>query len=201
MIQARVWLTILCASVAAAACGGEGDGGNDNENNANAGSGSQNTGNAGSGNQNTGSGGSGASSSNGGTQSNGATGGFGTTGSQTGLTPCGNFPDLDDKFCQPGQYCADQTFSDCQNGCLNDSNCASNQTCSKEAAANTGTCQNNAIEISCDDVCDRVLACDPVTPRNVCMQDCGGFNDECKTCLMDVNCNESSDCWEACGLL
>lgn len=159
------------------------------------GTGAQNTG--GTGTQNTG----GTTNPGGaGTNGTGATGGFGNTSSQTGLTPCGNFPDQQAKFCQAGQYCADMTFSECVNGCLNNANCASDQTCIKAAGENAGTCQNNPGNTSCEDVCDRVLACDPSTPRQFCAEQCVGFNEECKTCLVDVNCIEADTCWDACGI-
>lgn len=46
------------------------------------------------------------------------------------------------QWCQPGQYCADQTFSDCVNGCLSDVNCASNQYCEVDRRTGEGICLN-----------------------------------------------------------
>lgn len=63
---------------------------------------------------------------------------------RSGFTACGNF--MADRgtqnTCQPGQYCADDTFSTCSAGCLSDTNCASNQACVKDAGLQVGVCQN-----------------------------------------------------------
>ena len=45
--------------------------------------------------------------------------GFTTCGGEDGLTSC----------CQPGQYCEDALFGECELGCLSDANCAANQRC------------------------------------------------------------------------
>ena len=47
------------------------------------------------------------------------------------MTPCGNFPDFEPKSCQAGQYCSDEGFSECTNGCLSETNCTSSQVCVK----------------------------------------------------------------------
>ncbi len=64
----------------------------------------------------------------------------GTT--HTGITDCGNFPD-GPKQCQAGQYCSDEGFSECSNGCLSNNNCASDQTCQKPGSEDVGICENN----------------------------------------------------------
>ncbi len=59
-----------------------------------------------------------------------------------GYTACGDFP-TGPVECQPGQYCADATFSECVPGCTSDENCASSQTCEKAAGESVGDCQNS----------------------------------------------------------
>ncbi|WIG99190.1 hypothetical protein KGD87_08360 [Myxococcus sp. SDU36] len=59
---------------------------------------------------------------------------------QKGYTECGGF--MGDDPCQPGQYCADATFSECVPGCTSDVNCARNQECVKESGEQVGTCLN-----------------------------------------------------------
>ncbi len=58
-----------------------------------------------------------------------------------GYTSCGDFMS-DDVWCQPGQFCADSTFSDCDIGCLSDVNCASNQVCVITDPREPGYCEN-----------------------------------------------------------
>ena len=56
-----------------------------------------------------------------------------------GFTPCGDFPSgpVDS---QPGQYCADATFSECVPGCTSAVNCAEGQRCVKPAGESVGDC-------------------------------------------------------------
>jgi len=58
-----------------------------------------------------------------------------------GFTACGDFP-AGPVTCQPGQYCEDAIFSNCEPGCLSNLNCAADQTCIKDSGENIGTCQN-----------------------------------------------------------
>lgn len=60
-----------------------------------------------------------------------------------GFTDCGDFPDGPVE-CQPGQYCVDPTFSECQPGCTSDVNCADGQTCEKMGADPVGNCVNTS---------------------------------------------------------
>lgn len=66
---------------------------------------------------------------------------------QPGYTECGDF--IDDEPCQPGQFCVDSTFNECEPGCTSDVNCASNQVCVKEYGDQVGVCLNSCD--SCDD--------------------------------------------------
>ena len=63
---------------------------------------------------------------------------------RSGYTACGDFfaSNGAQNQCQPGQYCADDTFSKCAQGCLSDVNCAGNQVCSKDPGMQIGICQN-----------------------------------------------------------
>lgn len=75
--------------------------------------------------------------------------GDGCDPSQQGFVTCGD--SINQQTCQPGQYCADQTFGECGNGCLADVNCACNQTCSISAGETVGTCRNRAPAAVCGD--------------------------------------------------
>jgi len=171
----------------AAACGG-GEGGNDGE------GGADSTANATSAAA-TGGTTAGAGSTTGGTS--GTTGG-GTGGN--GITACGNFPDQQPKSCQAGQYCADEGFSECLNGCLSNVNCTSDQSCIKEAGQNVGTCQTVQGSVPCDTVCSKLKACAPATTDEMCDQFCAGTNDACKTCVANANCTDADACTAECGL-
>jgi hypothetical protein len=58
-----------------------------------------------------------------------------------GYTSCGDFAG-DDAVCQPGQFCADEMWSECEIGCLSDVNCASNQICILTRPREAGYCEN-----------------------------------------------------------
>ena len=60
-----------------------------------------------------------------------------------GYTSCGDFGG-DPVECQPGQYCYDVLYSECEPGCTSDVNCADSQTCIKAAGESVGDCQNTA---------------------------------------------------------
>lgn len=66
-----------------------------------------------------------------------------------GFTACGDFPSGPVE-CQPGQYCADATFSECVPGCTSDVNCADSQTCVKPAGQSVGDCRNSGPAPSAD---------------------------------------------------
>ncbi len=78
---------------------------------------------------------------NGGGNNGGDNGGGNDGGTPTGgTTECG--PEGGSVTCQAGQYCEDPRFAECQNGCLANSNCLSNQTCDLDDGS-PGTCKNN----------------------------------------------------------
>lgn len=58
-----------------------------------------------------------------------------------GFTNCG-YRYGEDTICQPGQFCEDPTFGDCDIGCLSDVNCASNQECVVTVPGEPGYCRN-----------------------------------------------------------
>lgn len=62
---------------------------------------------------------------------------------EQGYTECGDFfaDPGDHIYCQPGQYCVDPTFSECEAGCLSNENCAEDQRCVKGDGYDIGTCQ------------------------------------------------------------
>lgn len=109
--------------------------------------------------------------------------------------------------CAVGQYCQDPTLAICQNGCLTDSNCASNQTCQKTAGATTGACVNKVVEPptptgNCDAFCSKSMACNPSITAAQCEQVCAGLNDTCKSCIAGANCASLDDetaCQSECG--
>ena len=189
MRRSTVALAVLALlGLVTAGCGGDGGGGDGNQppNNNAAGTGSAN--NA----AGTNGGGSGI-----GSNAAGSTGGGNNTGN--GTTTCGDFPD-GPKSCQAGQYCLDQTFSRCESGCLSDMNCASNQTCQKATGETTGSCQNKPMSTECGPVCDRLLPCEQGITRDMCLQFCAGFNEQCKQCILGANCTAPETCQDLCDL-
>jgi len=60
-----------------------------------------------------------------------------------GFTPCGDFLAGwgESVICQPGQYCADETFSECELGCLSDYNCEDGKYCSGASNQGPGSCR------------------------------------------------------------
>lgn len=118
-----------------------------------------------------------------------------------GFTSCGG------STCQPGQYCRDDRFDDCNNGCLSDLNCTDNQFCDK-GNANTGVCQNkapnpmnnnnnNTDQIQrCKTACEDAQACGlfDVATTVECTAACG--------VLSDIQAKALADCVdnEGCGL-
>ena len=99
-----------------------------------------------------------------------------------GFTSCGGVT------CQPGQYCHDERFADCWNGCLSDLNCTDNQVCDK-ASSDEGVCQNvtppnnNNTNTVTDEIARCKAACSDA-------QACG---------LLDVA--TTVECTAACGVL
>lgn len=57
-----------------------------------------------------------------------------------GFLTCGSL--AAEHTCQPGQYCSDETFGTCSNGCLGDVNCGCNQECVIGSGESVGTCRN-----------------------------------------------------------
>jgi|SRR5690606_2576703 len=122
-----------------------------------------------------------------------------TTNPGTGTTECGQFA-----TCQAGQYCEDPILATCTNGCLNNDNCASDQTCVKNAGENVGTCQNNMTNMgaSAEEVCSKLMACEPTTTQAMCDQFYAGTNATCHDCVANENCpalNFDNACATECG--
>jgi len=127
-------------------------------------------------------------------------------GGGDGVTDC-TPPGLDEVLCQAGQYCADQVLGLCENGCLSNTNCASDQECIKEDGEDVGTCQNTdttttgAEGPTLEEFCDKALACDPSGTMAECEMIYNGTIAECHQCFVDSNCGDIVDgvCDEACG--
>ncbi len=100
-----------------------------------------------------------------------------------GFTTCGN------NTCQPGQYCFDQSFGQCVNGCTSDANCETGHVCQDISdVTGEGTCSEGASEGEGEEgegegggnaLDDCLAACDA-------FQDCGmqgsDYNDCLNTC-------------------
>jgi hypothetical protein len=116
-----------------------------------------------------------------------------------GVTSCGNFPDMIAKSCQAGQYCDDEGFSKCLNGCLSDTNCASNQTCEKASATKVGNCINKTTPTatSCTDLCKKAIGCKAQTTQPMCEAACLGLTEACKACVISKPCNAPDDACDA----
>jgi hypothetical protein len=115
-----------------------------------------------------------------------------------GVTPCGNFPDQVAKSCIAGQYCEDEIFSKCANGCLSDTNCTSEQTCAK-SATNVGSCQAKVAGKDCPAFVTKCKACEPTATDAKCQQLCDGVSTECVNCVKDANCTDTK-CNALCGM-
>lgn len=133
--------------------------------------------------------------------------GSGSGGDSEGTTPCGMFGD-EAVSCPPGQYCADSVLSMCENGCLSNENCASDQTCEKADGEDVGTCQNNDATTTGaegpteEEFCDKLLICDMSGTMEQCSIVYAGTNVECHQCIIDGNCGDINDgsCDAACGI-
>jgi len=131
------------------------------------------------------------------TSTGGDTGGMGD-----GVTDC-TPPGLETVVCQAGQYCADAVFGECQNGCLSNDNCTSEQVCEKAGGMNVGSCQNTGSDGPTEEeFCTKLLACDPSGTAEECSQAYAGTNEACHQCIVDANCGDILDgsCDEDCGL-
>lgn len=122
----------------------------------------------------------------------GEAGDDGGTGDREGYTECGNNPATGPQYCAAGQYCADPTFFDCQTGCIGEQNCTASQVCVKESGNDIGLCQEPAEEVSCEQVCEKLMACAGATQEQ-CDMFCAGANNECKECIVNANCGDSCD--------
>lgn len=137
------------------------------------------------------------------TTSGGGSGGSSTGGAEgDGVTDC-TPPALEKVVCQAGQYCADQVLGDCQNGCLSNDNCTSEQTCEKAAGEDVGSCQNTGPGgPSLDEVCMKLLTCDQSGTMDQCTTFYNATNEGCHQCIVDGNCGDINDgsCDSSCGL-
>lgn len=128
-----------------------------------------------------------------------------------GFTECGNYPDQMGKTCNPGQYCADEIFSDCSLGCLGDYNCESGSTCLKEPGDDVGSCDASSPPAdeadagapmgdalgACLNACSILTACGAIDVADgaQCTSDCNGL-------LSDGQRQAVADCvgaWDCSG--
>jgi hypothetical protein len=119
-----------------------------------------------------------------------------------GVTDC-TPPGLEKVVCQAGQYCADQVLAECENGCLSNDNCTSEQTCEKAEGEDVGTCQNmGSAGPTLDEFCMKLLTCDPSGTMDQCTTFYNGTNEGCHQCIMDGNCGDINDgsCDSSCGI-
>lgn len=139
-----------------------------------------------------------------GTESTSAsTGGTGETGTADGVTDC-TPPGLDEVVCQAGQYCADSVLGQCENGCLSNDNCTSEQVCDKADGENVGSCQNTEDTGSGpteEEFCDKLLTCDMTGTMEQCSLIYTGTNEGCHQCIIDGNCGDvnNGSCDADCG--
>lgn len=122
--------------------------------------------------------------------------GTGGTAPSNGITPCGNFPDQQPKSCIAGQYCEDEIFSKCSDGCLSDTNCTSAQMCVK-TGTNVGSCQAKPAGKDCAAYIAKCNACGG-TPQECSQQACDALSADCVACIVDSNCGQG--CESKCGL-
>lgn len=109
----------------------------------------------------------------------------------SGQTECGQLT------CQAGEYCSNGL---CENGCLANTNCASDQTCVKEGSANIGACKNKtnaATGPTLEQFCAKGDTCSAGLTAAECKQLFDGTSAACHTCVVDSNC--SANCDAECG--
>jgi hypothetical protein len=125
-----------------------------------------------------------------------------------GTTPCGTFG-TEEVTCQAGQYCADSVLSICENGCLNNNNCAGDQVCEKDSGENVGTCQNTTDPTTTGgdvpseaEFCEKLLSCDAMNEidMEICSAIYAGTSSACQICIMDNTCGDfnTGACDEPC---
>lgn len=107
-------------------------------------------------------------------------------GDGQGFTECGGVT------CQPGQYCVDSRFDDCQPGCTSDVNCAENQSCQDPDFFNVGVCRQAAVVT--DPTCGNG-ACESGEDTNSCPADCTSRP------VRDATCDGYAQHAQECGLL
>lgn len=144
------------------------------------------------------SGGSGGSGQGGTGQGGSGQGGSAGSSTSNGITPCGNFGGSA-KQCIAGQYCQDETLSICANGCLSDTNCTSDQLCSKEASQNIGSCQAKPAGKDCAAFILKCKTCQPNATDAQCQQLCDAVSTACVDCVKDANCTDNT-CDSVCGM-
>lgn len=92
---------------------------------------------------------------------------------QQGFLSCGPLTNK----CQPGQFCMDETFGTCANGCLADVNCSCDQKCQLAPGASIGSCTlvSGLTDLErCQDGCAKMLQCGLLTAA-----DSAGCNAKC----------------------
>ncbi|HVZ36678.1 MAG TPA: hypothetical protein VG963_29820, partial [Polyangiaceae bacterium] len=103
-------------------------------------------------------------------------------------TPCGV------QTCSAGQYCDNSL---CSNGCLSDDNCASNQSCDKQAGENVGTCQTHGTaDKDCPAYVRKCVACGG--DNDECQRQCDVANAECTSCVVSQSGCILSSCINLC---
>ena len=143
-----------------------------------------------------------SSTSSGTSSSSSSSSSGGSSSGGDGTTVC-SAPSLPEVICAAGQYCADQNFQDCQNGCLSNDNCAGDQTCIKAAGEDVGSCQNNTTTPTgptVEEFTTKCLACglDTVT-ADQCAQIYNAVSEACRTCIVASNCNDETACEADCN--
>jgi len=118
-----------------------------------------------------------------------------------GTTQCGM--DGISETCAAGQYCSEPRFAECSNGCLSNSNCSGDQTCSIPSGESVGACENNQTTPDGPTeqaFCEKLTACQ--VPDN-CSQAFAASSVECRECIVEENCTDILDfdgaCDSACG--
>jgi len=129
--------------------------------------------------------------------------GDGDGGDGDGITDCTPPGVTDPVECAAGQYCSDPVLAICENGCLSNANCLSDQTCEKDSGQDVGSCQNKAGDGPTEEeFCDKLLTCDPSGTEAQCSMVYAATNQTCHECIVDGNCGDINDgsCDSACGL-
>lgn len=105
-------------------------------------------------------------------------------------------------ICPGGQYCSDSTLAVCENGCLSNANCASDQVCELPDGESVGACANVQAAVPESEFCEKFVVCSGADAA-ACNMFFAGTSSECHQCILEENCSDinafEGECDAECG--